>query len=71
MFLQDYAQEITVFLTIVPPIVGSIFWSHRNLHKDLQEVKEDTKRAHDRIDQTNMRIDNTYQLILEALRKKD
>ncbi len=85
MFLQNYTQEIMFFLTIVPPIVGSIFWSHKKLHADIQEIRSDVKAAHlridnmghridamgKRIDDMGHRIDGVYQVILEMLRKKD
>ena len=78
MFLQNYTQEIMFFLIIVPPIVGSIFWSHKKLHADIQEIRSDVKAAHSRIDAMGQRIDNmghridgVYQVIMEMLRKKD
>ena len=71
MFLQHYTQEIMFFLTIVPPIVASIFWSHRKLHADIQEIRADVKSAHSRIDAMGQRIDGVYQVIMEMLRKKD
>jgi len=84
-FLQTYSQEIMFFLTIVPPIVGSIFWSHKKLHADIQEIRADVKSAHSRIDAMGQRIDamgqriddmghridGVYQVIMEMLRKKD
>lgn len=48
---------ITEFCALVGVIGGMIRWSHVKLHADMMEIKEDCKRAHDRIDAMGQRID--------------
>ena len=70
-FFISNMQEISNFITFVGPILGAIFYSHRILHQDLKEVKEDCKRAHQRIDETNKnlneRIDQTNKNLNERI----
>lgn len=56
-FFSNHLGEVANFITIALPILGAIFWSHRKLHADIQEVRTDVKNAHARIDATGARID--------------
>lgn len=77
-FLIDYSDSIVNFFAIVASVGSIILWSHRSLHKDIQEVKQECKDAHKRIDATNRRIDamgkridGAYSIMMAMLTKKD
>jgi|GEM_PF-5938177 len=64
-FFITYIREIASCIAIVGTIGAMVLWSHRSLHADMLEIKKDIKNAHFRIDATNIRIDKSYELILE------
>ncbi len=66
-YLCLHSGDIASVLTIIIAIGGMIFWSHRKLHADIQEIRDDVKHAHQRIDAMGVRIDNTYHIIMEFL----
>lgn len=55
-------DEILKFLSLLGGIGGMILWSHRGLHADIQEIRQDVKSAH-------ARIDNLYNVMMAFLTK--
>lgn len=59
-YILSHLGEIGSVLTIIISIMGAILWSHRKLHADIMEIRQDVRHAHDRIDSLGLRIDKQY-----------
>lgn len=77
-FIGLHMGEISTALSIILSIGGIIFWSHSKLHADIQEVKEEARNAHHRIDAMGQRIDamghridGVYTVIMTMLQQRN
>lgn len=82
-YVGNHLGEISSLFSVCVIILGAIFWSHRKLHNDIQEIREDIRFANgridssmgridaclQRIDDTNKRIDRTYDILMKIVTK--
>lgn len=69
-FISTHIGELASLFTVTSIILGALFLSHRRLHKDMMDIRDDTKAAHARIDAMGIRIDGIYDVIIKMLDKR-
>ena len=73
-YIVNNLSEISTIFSILIPLLGMLFWSHRSLHADFKEMKQEIKEMRADTDRkfeiVNSRIDKMYEIILSILKKE-
>lgn len=72
-YLGSHVGEVSSVLSIIVTVILSARWMWNSFHKDIQEIRNDTKEFHHRIDvrmaSIDARIDKSYEMYCDMQRE--
>lgn len=66
-YILAHIGEISSLLAVMGTILGAIFLSHKSIHKDIMEIKNDIRSANSRIDNLYSQVNSLYSVMMTFL----